>query len=109
MKIEALQPNLKVYHSDDIAPKPKGLKVFGQRVPKGTDVKGAYFDGYPQIIKEEESQPAYSVNVEKDVMVPMRDSVRLATDIYRPDVEGKKFPVLLAFFGWGKELQETAR
>jgi putative CocE/NonD family hydrolase len=36
---------------------------------------------------------------EKDVMVPMRDGVRLATDIYRPAVEGavadEPFPVIL--------------
>jgi putative CocE/NonD family hydrolase len=30
------------------------------------------------------SQPEYSVNAELDVMVEMRDGIRLATDIYRP-------------------------
>ena len=109
IRIDPVQPNLKIYHGDDIKLKPKGLKIFGQPVPKGTDVKGVYFDGYPQIIKKEESKPTYSVKVQKDIMVPMRDGVRLATDVYRPNVEGKKFPALLSFFGWGKELQETAR
>jgi len=28
--------------------------------------------------------PKYEVDIEKDVMVPMRDGVKLATDIYRP-------------------------
>lgn len=32
--------------------------------------------------------------IERNVMVPMRDGVRLATDIYRPDKPGQ-FPVLL--------------
>lgn len=32
--------------------------------------------------------------VEKDVAVPMRDGVSLATDVYRPDEEGR-FPVIL--------------
>ena len=108
-KIEPYQPNLVVYRSDDIAIRVKGYKPVGQPVPAGTDVKGVYFDGYPQIIKEEGSQPIYSVKVEKDIMVPMRDGVRLATDVYRPDVENEQFPALLAFFGWGKELQEMTR
>jgi putative CocE/NonD family hydrolase len=37
--------------------------------------------------------------VERDVMVPMRDGVRLATDVYRPAVDGKpsdeRLPVIL--------------
>lgn len=39
-------------------------------------------------------QPAYSVVVDKDVMIPMRDGMRLAADIYRPDAEGR-FPVIV--------------
>ena len=30
------------------------------------------------------SQPKYEVVLEEDVMVPMRDGVRLCVDIYRP-------------------------
>lgn len=41
----------------------------------------------------------YEVSVEKDVMVPMRDDVRLATDIYLPAKDGKpidaRLPVIL--------------
>ncbi len=41
----------------------------------------------------------YEVSVQKDVMVPMRDGVRLATDIYLPAKDGKpidaKLPVIL--------------
>jgi hypothetical protein len=40
------------------------------------------------------SPPVYEVVVEQNVMVPMRDGVRLATDIYRPKAAGK-FPALL--------------
>src|SRR5690242_4240064 len=36
-----------------------------------------------------------TVDVRRDVMVPMRDGVRLATDIYLPEGDGP-FPVLLA-------------
>jgi uncharacterized protein len=41
----------------------------------------------------------YSVSVERDVMIPMRDGVPLAMDLYRPAQSGKpvagRFPVLL--------------
>ena len=39
--------------------------------------------------------------VEKDIMVPMRDGVKLATDVYRP-AEGGPFPVLLARVPYNK-------
>lgn len=40
------------------------------------------------------SQPKYKVRTEANVRVPMRDGVTLATDIYRPDVQGR-FPAIL--------------
>jgi putative CocE/NonD family hydrolase len=43
---------------------------------------------------QESSQPLFQVIEEVDVKVPMRDGVRLSTNIYRPDVSGQ-FPVLL--------------
>ena len=105
-----LNPNLHVYRSDDVRMRLKGYKPVGQPVPYGTAVKGVYFNGYPQIVKKEGSQPIYSVKVQKDIMVPMRDGVRLAIDVYHPDVDGnEKFPGILSFFGWGKELQEMTR
>jgi putative CocE/NonD family hydrolase len=33
--------------------------------------------------------PAYGINVSQDVMVPMRDGVHLASDIYRPTIDGE--------------------
>lgn len=51
------------------------------------------------------SQPKYGVKVEKSIYVKMRDGVRLATDIYRPDSEGK-FPALLGMSPYGKEMQK---
>jgi predicted acyl esterase len=51
------------------------------------------------------SKPVYSkIKIEKDVYIPMRDGVRVAADIYRPDADGK-FPALLAFSPFSKELQ----
>jgi predicted acyl esterase len=98
-----------IYHADEIRPRLKSDRPFPQAVDPDTKVEGVYFDGYPQIVKHEGSRPVYSVRAEKDIMVPMRDGVHLATDVYRPDVEGEKFPAILSFFFWGKEVQETAR
>ena len=49
--------------------------------------------------------PAYEgIVAEKDVAVPMRDGVNLSIDIYRPD-STEKFPALLAFSIYNKDLQ----
>lgn len=48
------------------------------------------------------SSPEHKVVMEMNVMVPMRDKVGLATDIYRPDSEGK-FPVVLIRTPYGSE------
>lgn len=72
---------------------------------------GAYVrDGYEALRLKEEpdsllSQPQYEVVVESNVKVPMRDGVELATDIYRPDGEGK-FPVILVRTPYKKEMNE---
>jgi predicted acyl esterase len=42
--------------------------------------------------------------VERDLMVPMRDGVRVAVDVYRPSGEGP-FPALLALSPYGKGKQ----
>jgi predicted acyl esterase len=95
------------YSGDSIRINVKGYKPAPHPVPYGTKVEGMLFDGYPQIVKEEEAKPTYGVRKEKNIMVPMRDGVRLATDVYRPDVEGERFPALLAFGIWGKDAQEA--
>jgi putative CocE/NonD family hydrolase len=45
-------------------------------------------------LSQELSQPVHRVIEELDVKVPMRDGIRLSTNIYRPDNPGS-FPVLL--------------
>ncbi|UCD94476.1 MAG: CocE/NonD family hydrolase, partial [Candidatus Zixiibacteriota bacterium] len=72
---------------------------------------GAYVrDGYEslRIIEEPDSllsQPKYEIIVDRDVEVPMRDGVKLATDIYRPDADGK-FPVIVVRTPYKKEMNE---
>src|SRR5271166_3711712 len=54
-----------------------------------------------------QNEVRYSVAVSKDVMVAMRDGVRLAADIYRPTQNGQlvdgKFPVLLMRTPYNKD------
>lgn len=46
--------------------------------------------------------PRYEVDVEKDVMVPMRDGTRLATDIYRPKGITGPLPTILIRLPYNK-------
>jgi uncharacterized protein len=48
----------------------------------------------PTLLAAAEEADLYRVRAESDVQVPMRDGVKLAADVYRPDAEGR-FPVLL--------------
>jgi len=57
-----------------------------------------------RISHSEGSKPVHKVKVDKNVYVKMRDSVRIAIDIYRPDAKGK-FPALLAMSPYGKDVQ----
>jgi putative CocE/NonD family hydrolase len=49
------------------------------------------------------SQPKYKMVVEKDVMIPMRDGVMIAANIYRPDAPGT-FPALHAADSYQKDM-----
>ncbi len=53
------------------------------------------------------SKPAYKVRIEANVRVPMRDSVTLSADIYRPDAAGQ-FPAILGRTPYGKASPATA-
>jgi predicted acyl esterase len=45
--------------------------------------------GFPVASEKLGSQPTYNVKFEGEVMIPMRDGVHLAADIYRPDANGR--------------------
>lgn len=53
--------------------------------------------------KRKGSEPIHKVKRDGEHMVPMRDGVHLAADIFRPDAEGK-FPALVSLGPWSKEL-----
>ena len=96
-----------IFHGNDYTVQRKGQRAVAEKVPYGEQLLGRYFDGYPEVIKGEETLPTYKVKLEKDVKVPMRDGIHLYTDIYRPDVEGEKFPALLAYAYWQKNNNES--
>lgn len=52
----------------------------------------------------EASEKQYTMIDERDVMVAMRDGVRVAVDIFRPEDDGR-FPALLAMSPYGKGIQ----
>ena len=51
------------------------------------------------------SRPQFRVKAEKDVLVGMRDGVRIAVDIYRPDAS-IQVPALLGYSPYGKDVQK---
>ncbi len=53
-----------------------------------------------------EGAPGGGMIVQKNVMVPMRDGIRLATDIFRPAAPGK-YPVVLVRTPYGSETAQT--
>jgi putative CocE/NonD family hydrolase len=51
------------------------------------------------------STPKHEVQIERNVGVPMRDGVKLLTDLYRPKADGK-FPVILIRTPYKKDMTE---
>ena len=50
---------------------------------------------FTQVWAAEQAQPKYEVRLIKSQMIPMRDGVRLSTDLYFPQKAGEKLPVIL--------------
>ena len=83
-------------------------KVFLASVP----AQGAHYvrEGYESLMKVPETDPLlstakYQVAEERNVMVPMRDGVKLATDIFRPQEEPKA-PVVFIRTPYKKDMVE---
>ena len=58
---------------------------------------------YPEALVRPPEAPKGAVRI-GDVYVPMRDGVKLAVDIYRPEKEGR-YPVLLSLSPYMKDIQ----
>jgi predicted acyl esterase len=56
--------------------------------------------GFPRLTI---TPPAPGIRFERDVAVPMRDGVRLRTNVFRPDREGR-FPVMMSAHPYGKDV-----
>src|SRR5579863_4144308 len=71
----------------------------------------AYF-ALPRLVAADTSQTDYDASKQSDVMVAMRDGVKLATDIYFPARDGKpvagRFPVLLERTPYGKTVDSRS-
>src|SRR5579862_5227331 len=52
--------------------------------------------------QDERPGARFAVDVTRDVMVPMRDGVRLATDVYRPRGVTDRLPVILIRLPYNK-------
>ena len=61
----------------------------------------------PRVTTQTPQTPSYGVTLMRDIMVPMRDGVKLATDVYLPAVDGKalpgKLPVILERTPYNKD------
>jgi putative CocE/NonD family hydrolase len=67
-------------------------------------------EGYELLRKSPETDPLHSaprhqVKIDRNVGVPMRDGIKLLTDIHRPDAPGK-FPVILIRTPYKKEMTD---
>ena len=58
-----------------------------------------------QAWRERVSQAVFGIRAERDIYVPMRDGVRLAINVFRPDTEGR-YPALLALSPYVKDHQD---
>jgi len=53
---------------------------------------------------KEGSKPIHKIKTEKNVYVKMRDGVKVAVDVHRPDAKGK-FPALLSMCPYSMDVQ----
>ena len=49
-----------------------------------------------------------NILIEKNIAVPMRDGVKLATDVYRPAEDGR-YPVIIQRLPYNTDLPASAR
>ena len=56
----------------------------------------------------EGSRVEYDIAAEIDVLIPMRDGVRLSADVFRPSAPGRRFPALIAVSPYTRQLQRTS-
>jgi predicted acyl esterase len=71
-------------------------KDMGFPIPQGVCLDGEWRDD--------------PISIEYDVPIPMRDGVKLAANVYRPNKPGEKYPVIMTFGGTkGKDVFGTGK
>ena len=53
------------------------------------------------------SKREYEIIAERDIMIPVRDGVKLCADVFRPADDKGKFPALIALVSFNKEVQSA--
>ena len=71
------------------------LLIVGLETVLVAQVSGGNLAGYAKDSSGAVAEPLYSVRVEENVRVPMRDGVKLATDLYFPEGVTGKLPAIL--------------
>ena len=71
------------------------LLIVGLETVPVAQVSGGNLAGYAKDSSGAVAGPLYSVRVEENVRVPMRDGVKLATDLYFPEGATGKLPAIL--------------
>src|SRR5208337_4453710 len=68
------------------------------------DRKPAVTLHYPAELVKAPPVPVPGIKVDENVYVTMRDGIRLAVDVYRPEQDGR-YPVLLSLSPYNKDMQ----
>jgi predicted acyl esterase len=58
--------------------------------------------GNKQVSKRE-----YGIIAERNIRIPMSDGIKIVVDVFRPDVNNKKFPALVAMSAFNKDMQSA--
>ena len=71
----------------------RSIMILAALLPLGVSAVTA--EPSPQPGSLEPPPPRYEVRVEKSVFMPMRDGIHLSTDLYFPQSEAEKYPIIL--------------
>jgi predicted acyl esterase len=81
--------------------------------PVFDQIKTAHPSTWPQVpfdappVTREQSEIRYDIREDRDVLIPMRDGVRLSADVFRPAAVGQRFPALIAVSPYTRHVQRT--
>ena len=77
-------------------------------------MRGVNPSAWPQLPHDEAprtpelSEPRYELTAETGLRLGLRDGVRIAYDVFRPSAPGRRFPALVAWSPYGRQVQRTS-